>query len=112
MTTRRRDRTPRLTYLSAIDPTTCWEAINAFLRSVATLKPLRLKLAELLDELREADYGLAEEIEETGTELRAEMLDAIAIWAFDCGLAEGQRLAADAQVTAASGARARGEAGS
>lgn len=111
MTTRRRDRTPRLTYLSAIDPDACWTATDAFLRSVPALKPLRRKVAKLIDELREiADYGLAERIDSANNELCAEILAATVVWAFDCGLAEGQRLAADAQVTDEAASRARGGA--
>ena len=97
---------PKLTYAVACDDDACFEAIDEFLRSVPELKPLRAKLSELGDELRRiADYGLAERIEEAGNELRAGMLNAVVIWAFDQGLKEGQRLAAEASVTDASASR-------
>ena len=98
---------PKLTYAVACDDDACWAVIDEFLQSVPELLPLRAKLSNLVEEVRETvDYGLAERLEETGNELRAAILEAITIWSFDCGFAEGQKVAAEAGVPDASASRA------
>jgi len=88
---RRRSRS-WLTTEAARTPDARWEALDKFLGGTPSLKPLRARLAELLEEVRSlGDYGLAEEIEEVGNELRAEMLDRAIVWAFELGRLAGRR---------------------
>lgn len=89
---RRRSRTIRLSYKTACDPDTRWEAIDQVLRRTPKLKRLRLNLARLLDEVRGiVDCGLAEQIEAAGNELRAQIIDVVVVWAFCDGLKAGRR---------------------
>lgn len=88
---RSRDHPPELTSTSVRDPDARWAVIDHVLTAAPMVGPLRCKVAALLDQVRElGDFGLAEEIEEAGNELRAEMLDAVVVWAFEQGFREGQ----------------------
>jgi hypothetical protein len=69
-----------------------WETLDKFLQATPSLRPIRARFAELLDEVRAmGDYGLAEEIEAVGHELRTEMLDRAILWAFELGRLAGRR---------------------
>jgi len=83
---------PRLNTEAVGNPDARWAALDKFLVEIPSLEPLRARLAELLDEVRSlGDYGLAEEIEEVGNELRGEMLDRVIVWAFELGRLAGRR---------------------
>jgi len=88
----KRRRLPRLKVEVAGDPDARWMIIDEFLRMTAELRPIRARLAKLLEELRGiADYGLAEQIEETVNELGGEQLDRAVKWAFEQGRVAGRR---------------------
>jgi len=94
---------PKLTYETAVDSEKCWLVIDKFIKTLPSVKPLRAKLTELLNQVRErGGADLAEQIDEVNNELRADLLEHAVLFGFDQGLKEGQRLRAEAIVTDAS----------
>jgi hypothetical protein len=91
MSRSRRDY-PSLTREIVDSPNARWMAVNEFLRACRQLRPLRTKLALLTERARldaEVTAKVIDELEEAGTDLRAEMLDQVVRWAFDQGYRAG-----------------------
>lgn len=85
-------RTRKITSAPVDTPEARWESLDKFLQNTPSLKPIRARLAVLLDQVRDlGDDGLADAIDETGNELRAEMLDKVVVWAFELGRLAGRR---------------------